>query len=105
MPPKNYKDRELFLGIKSDNGEIRELGRMSKIPTDCRSVRQEKEYIDSRDGEFSMELSGFSKTSDLFLHLFPGLDAYKITQNNWRKLHNLPMKRRGYHGSRKRNNF
>ena len=105
MPPKNYKDRELFLGIANDNGEIRELGRISKIPMDCHSVGQEKGYNDSRNGEISMELSGFSKTSDLFLHLFLGLDAYKITQNNWRKLHNLPMKRRGYHGGGKRNNF
>lgn len=105
MPPKDYKNREFFLGIVNDNGEIRELGRMSEIPMDFHSVRQEKEYIDSRDGEFSMELSGFSKMSDSFLHLFLGLDAYKITQNNWRKLHNLPMKRRGYHVCRKRNSF
>ena len=114
MPPKKYEKSELFFGIASDNGAIRELGRISDIPTIGYPYESEEEYasgyISAEDKEFVIDLSSIAPInratrSDLFLALACGLDIDKITQNNWRKLHNLPMKRRGYHGGGKRNNF
>lgn len=114
MSPKNYEKSELFFGIASDNGAIRELGRISDFPTIGYPHESEEEYasgyISAEDKELVIDLSDVipisrATRSDLFFVLACGLDIDKITQNNWRKLHNLPMKRRGYHGCRKRNNF
>lgn len=114
MPPKNYKKSELFFGITSDNGTIRKLGGISDIPTIDYPYESEEEYvsgyISAEDKDVVINLSDIipinrATRSDLFLALARGLDIKKITQNNWRKLHNLPMERRVHHGCRKRNDF
>lgn len=33
-------------------------------------------------------------TDDLFLILFCGCDIEKVKQNNWRKMHGIPMRRK-----------
>ncbi len=33
-------------------------------------------------------------TDDLFLILFFGCDIEKVKQNNWRKMHGIPMRRK-----------
>lgn len=114
MPPKDYEKSELYLGIVDDNGEIRESMKLSDVPTIDYSAGMEKEYISGYVNvigqEFVVDVSDIipvdgATRSDLFIAIACGLDINKIKRNNWRKLHNLPMKRRVYHGRRKRNNF
>lgn len=114
MPPKDYKKSELYLGIVGDNGGIRELGKISDVPTIDYSEKPKKEYISGYANvigqEFVVDVSDIipvdgAARADLFLAIACGLDIDKVKRNNWRKLHNLPMKRRGYHGRRQRNNF
>lgn len=114
MPPKDYEKSELYLGIVGDNGEIRESMKLSDVPTIDYSAEPEKEYIsgyaDVIGQEFVVDVSDIvpvdgATMADLFLAIACGLDIKKVKRNNWRKLHNLPMKRREYHGHRERNNF
>ena len=114
MPLKDYKKSELYLGIVGDNGGIGELGKISDVPTIDYPLDTEREYISGYANvigqEFVIDVSDIipvdgATRSDLFIAIACGLDINKVKRNNWRKLHNPPMKRRGYHGRRKRNNF
>lgn len=114
MPPKGYEKSELLLGIAGDNGVIRESGKLSDVPEIAYPAEPEREYVsgyvNASGQEFAVDVSEIipvdeTTRSDLFLALACGLDINKVKRNDWRKLHNLPMKRRGYHGRRKPNNF
>lgn len=57
------------------------------------------------DNEKIRDFWKLSDTPSIGCDVFVTGGILKLPSNNWRKLHNLPMKRRGYHGRRKRNNF
>ena len=106
MPPKNYNKSELFLGIVDDSGKIEKLRKLSDVPMVGCPTEPESEYANAENREFTINLNDIIPINrvtreDLFLVMICGFDIDKIKQNNWHKLHNMPMKRRGCHGRRK----
>lgn len=104
MPTDNVKfenGRLFMLGIEQEDGEIVELGPISEM----QSIESTDISVDDNpiDGIISNEPVGISATlelprgvskDDFILMMFYGIPAKKILCNNWRKMHNLPMKRR-----------
>lgn len=93
MPTKSYENN-LVLGLRGEDGEFHAIGQLVET----------SEVISpsvSRQGEIPGTLKTtldciFQKLTlaDFVLYQFYGYPMEKLIQNNWRKLHGLPMKRR-----------
>ena len=95
MPPKEYKQGQLFFG----NEEIGffPLGEQAEIELDenCKTLEGISFLDIGGEYEFTAEIQPPERMTvrDLNLVLF-GFDAEKLKQNNWRKMHGIPMRRR-----------
>ena len=95
MPPKEYKQEQLFFG----NEEIgfQPLGELTEIELDGNC--ETSEYIPFLDiggeYEFTAEIQPPERMTvgDIILGLC-GFDVEKLKQNNWRKMHGMVMHRR-----------
>lgn len=73
-----------------------------EITTD--EIKADMLHLDSMDCEFVIDITknivptqGLT-VSDLVLIIGLGFNPVKLKQNNWRRLHGLPLKRRKHHG-------
>lgn len=93
MPTKSYKSN-LVLGLRGEDGQFFNIGSSVELSE-----------INSPDGGRWDESAGtfeatfdspFAKLTlaDFVLHQFYGYPVEKLLQNNWRRLHGLPMRRR-----------
>ena len=95
MPPKEFDRGKLFFG----NEEIgfHPMGELAEIELDeNREASEDVPLLDiGGEYEFTAEIQPPERMTvrDLNLVLF-GFDAEKLKQNNWRKMHGIPMRRR-----------
>lgn len=99
MPTKDY--REANVCFMTDNGIV--LPPMDEIPEvhiDSEPVNEEaKRMLEETHKPVELELSFDMPVSlgELILVLCGGCTWEQIHQNNWRRLHGLPMRRRRWH--------
>lgn len=92
--PTDSDKKDFKIGIVGEDGKFHEIGsqieslEISSPPGEC---------FDKNTGPFEVTFDSlFTKLTptDLVLHQFYGYPIEKLIQNNWRKLHGLPMKRK-----------
>lgn len=95
MPPKEYKQGQLFFG----NEEIgfRPLGELTEVELNenC-DISDDIQYLNvSGSYEFTAEIQPPDRMTvgDMILAIC-GFDIERLKQNNWRKMHGIPMHRR-----------
>lgn len=96
MPTKEFERENIFFGNKEIG--FQPLGELTKIELDGNSEASEDVPLLDIGGEyeFTAEIQPPERMTvrrDMILVLF-GLDAEKLKQNNWRKMHGIPMHRR-----------
>ena len=95
MPTKEFDRGQLFFG--NEETGFRLLGELSEIELDENSVVSDDIPFLNIGGshEFTAEIRPpYGMTvEDMKLVLF-GFDVEKLKQNNWRKMHGIPMHRR-----------
>ena len=95
MPPKEYKQGQLFFGNEETGfqplGELTEveLNKNCDITDDIPILNTGGSYEFTAD----MKLPEGMTVGDVILGLC-GFDVEKLKQNNWRKMHGIPMRRR-----------
>lgn len=95
MPPKEYKQGQLFFG----NEEIgfQPLGELTEVESNenC-DISDDIQYLKASGlYEFTAEIQLPERMTvrDVILGLC-GFDVEKLKQNNWRKMHGMVMRRR-----------
>ena len=95
MPPKEYKQEQLFFG----NEEIgfRSLGEFTEVEldADCEVTGDIPLLNIGSSHEFTAKIQPPDRMTagDVILVLY-GFDIEKLKQNNWRKMHGMVMHRR-----------
>ena len=95
MPTKEFDKGKLFFG--NDEVGFRPLGELSQIELDenC-ETSEDIPFLDiGGEYEFTAEIQPPERMTvrDMNLVLF-GFNVEKLKQNNWRKMHGIPMRRR-----------
>lgn len=96
MPPKDYRERKPFL--IADSGIV--LPHMDEIPElhiDSELIDEEtQKMLDAlrEPVELSFSFNMPISPGDLILIMCGGCTWKQIQQNNWRRLHGLPMRRK-----------
>lgn len=92
MPTKDAENTSVVF-LKDESGRFTEI-----VPVDMGDVENLGTFkaisIDDMHFEMTGILSGGLTRNDLFLILFCGYKLKKIKQNNWRKMHRIPMRRK-----------
>lgn len=95
-------DKRIVVGIIDDDGQFQEIG--SPVDFDDPKTIESDDletilphFVETELGFTPIPPDGLS-VFDLILCIACGIDTDKIRQNNWRKLHGLPMKMRKHHG-------
>ena len=96
MPTKEFERENIFFGNKEIG--FQPLDELTEIELDGNSEASEDVPLLDIGGEyeFTAEIQPPERMTarrDMILVLF-GLDAEKLKQNNWRKMHGIPMRRR-----------
>lgn len=92
--PTDSDKKDFKIGIIGEGGKFHEIG--SQIENLEINSPPEGRF-DKNTGQFEVTFDSlFAKLTpaDLVLHQFYGYPLEKLLQNNWRRLHGLPMKRR-----------
>ena len=95
MPPKEYKQGQLFFG----NEEIgfQPLGELTEVELNknC-DISEDVPFLDiGGEYEFTAEIQPPERmTFGDFILALHGFDVEKLKQNNWRKMHGMVMHRR-----------
>ena len=96
MPPKEFNTGKLFFG--NEETGFQPLGELPEIELDeNRKASEDIPFLDIGGSyEFTAEIKPPERMTvgDVIL-VFCGFNAEKLKQNNWRKMHGIPMKRRG----------
>lgn len=95
MPPKEIAN--LSVGFINESGEFKEISAEPLTFSDI-SCGSDNDYV-IRPGEtyelsFDLRPGNGLTFNDMYLCMFCGFDIDKVKQNNWRKIHGIPMKRR-----------
>ena len=88
-------EKEIDYGIIGEDGAFYALERIGQYDAIEFDYANDLTF-NKQDSEITFSLSpkdGLSK-GELYLFLVYGFDIEKLKQNNWRRLHGLPMKRR-----------
>ena len=99
MPPKDISllDAKIKIGIYGHEFEELKLIDLDRIELSCSETDfPYNENILSYEHECSIDLcppQGLT-CDDIILALICGISIEKLKQNNWRKFHGIPMKRR-----------
>ena len=95
MPTKEFDRGKLFFG--NDEIGFQPLGELPEIELDENCEMPDGNSILDIGGtyEFTAEIQPPKRMTmgDVLLMLY-GFDAEKLKQNNWRKMHGIPMRRR-----------
>ena len=95
MPPKEYKQGQLFFG--NDEMGFQPLGELKKIELDENYEMSKPNSILDIGGEyeFTADIKPPERMTigDVML-AFCGFDIERLKQNNWRKMHGMVMHRR-----------
>lgn len=99
MPPKDIKNVSDNLFFKDSNGNAVPFKRIKtvNIGDSVKPEMIEASPIDDMRFEINLKdivpVDGLTRY-DLFWVLFCGYDIEKVKQNNWRKMHGIPMRRK-----------
>lgn len=99
MPPKHMENISDNLFFEDENGNIIPLKQPEILNFGDMGNQEmiQPSLIDDMKLEINIEgiapENGLT-TDDLFLILFCGYDIDKVKQNNWRKMHGIPMMRK-----------
>lgn len=99
MPPKNMENIENHLFFKDENGSVTSFKRIETVNIGdfVKPEMIKASPIDDMQFEINLKdivpVDGLTRY-DLFLVLFCGYDIEKVKQNNWRKMHGIPMRRK-----------
>lgn len=99
MPPKNMENIENHLFFKDENGSVTSFKRIETVNIGDFVKPEMIEASLIEDMPFEVNLKEIVPAhgltlNDLFLVLFCGYDVEKVRQNNWRKMHGIPMRRK-----------
>lgn len=93
MPPKNMENIENHLFFKDENGSVASFKRIETVNIGDWVKPEMIEASPIDDMYFEINLKDIIP-DDLFMILFFGCDIEKVKQNNWRKMHGIPMRRK-----------
>lgn len=99
MPPKNMENIENHLFFKDENGSVTSFKRIETVNIGdfVKPEMIEASPIDDMQFEINLKdivpVDGLTRY-DLFWVFFCGYDIEKVKQNNWRKMHGIPMSRK-----------
>lgn len=99
MPPKNMENIENHLFFKDENGSVTSFKRIKTVNIGdwVKPEMIEASPIDDMYFEINLKdivpVDGLTRYV-LFLVLFCGYDIERVKQNNWRKMHGIPMRRK-----------
>lgn len=99
MPPKGMEKISNNLLFKNENGNITLFKQLEVLNIGDMDNQGMIETSPLDDMELELNLKDITPvdgltTDDLFLILFCGCDIEKVKQNNWRKMHGIPMRRK-----------
>lgn len=99
MPPKGMEKISNNLLFKDERGNTIPFKQLEVINIGDMDNQEMIEASPLDDMKLELNLKDITPvdgltTDDLFLILFCGCDIEKVKQNNWRKIHGIPMRRR-----------
>lgn len=99
MPPKDMEKTLNNLLFKDENGNIIPFKQLEVINIGDMGNQEMIETSPFDDMKLEVNLKDIRPADgltldDLFLILFCGCDIEKVKQNNWRKMHGIPMRRK-----------
>lgn len=99
MPPKDMEQISNVLFFKDGNGNITPFKKIEVINIGDMDNEEMIETSPIDDMKFEINLKDIVPVDgltryDLFWVFFCGYDIEKVKQNNWRKMHGIPMRRK-----------
>lgn len=99
MPPKGMEKISNNLLFKDERGNTILFKQLEVINIGDMDNQEMIEASPLDDMKLELNLKDITPadgltTDDLFLILFCGCDIEKVKQNNWRKMHGIPMRRK-----------
>lgn len=99
MPPKHMENISDNLFFEDENGNIIPFNPLEVVNIENMDNQEMIQASLLNDMEFEINLKDIAPADgltrdDLFLILFCGCDIEKVKQNNWRKMHGIPMRRK-----------
>lgn len=99
MPPKSMEKISNNLLFKDENGNSTLFKQLEVVNIGDMDNQGMIEASPLDDMELEINLKDITPEDrltpeDLFLILFCGCDIEKVKQNNWRKMHGIPMRRK-----------
>nr|WP_297874267.1 hypothetical protein [uncultured Blautia sp.] len=99
MTPKDMEKISNNLLFKDENGNIISFNQIEVVNIGDMDNQKMIEASPIDDMELELNLKDITPADglthdDLFLILFCGCDIEKVKQNNWRKMHGIPMRRK-----------